>query len=469
MHYLRIVLIVLTSLSFALVQAQDIWSLEKCMDYALKNAPLVSQANLDLELANLDYRAQKNLRLPTLNGTSNAVVQFGRTIDPTTNSFDNQRITSNSLGLNGEWMLFAGGQTLHNIKRQGYLLESTKWSQVDASNQLKLNVLAGYLETLLATDQYEQVKFNLKDLQQQLRDVKRQVAAGTNSPTQRLEVEAQIAQLQQILVQAKYRIASAYATLRNTLFLPPEQEFQLEREAFEEILPVSYVEQEVYRNVQQKYPSILAQEANLRAVEYEIKAARSQLFPIVGIFAGVNTGYSSVGTRIIGMQETTSVQTAVINGESSTIEFFNAQNIREKNPYFSQLNENFGQQVGVFFRLPLFDQGSNRINIQRSQINLIQSKLNYDNTKQSLNFAVQQALIDVKAAWEVYESAQQNVEVNAKLLKNKAREYEIGVTNALDYFTTRNQHQNAILQLIQSKYDYIYKTKIVALYESGSF
>ncbi|MEM9850099.1 MAG: TolC family protein, partial [Bacteroidota bacterium] len=383
------------------------------------------------------------------------------------NSFDNQRITSNSLGLNGEWMLFSGGQVLNNIKQQEQLLESTKWLQADARNLLKLNVLAAYLEVLLASDQYEQIKVNLNDLKQQLRDVQKQVAIGTNSPTQRLEVEAQIAQLQQTVVQSKYRIQSAYASLRNVLFLPPETDFQVARTDFEEVVPVSYVESQVYQNMRQKYPSLLAQEANLRAVEYEIRAAQSRLFPTIGIFANVNSGYSSLGTRVIGTQETTASEMVRLNGEVSTIEFFNERNVREKNPYFSQLNENFGQQVGIFLRVPLFDQASNRINIQRSQVNLVQSKLNYDNTKQALDFALQQALIDVNAAWEVYESAQQNVDVNARLLRNKAREYEIGVTNALDYFTVRNRHQNAILQLIQSKYDYLYKTQIVELYQMG--
>ena len=401
MLYLRIIFISLLSFVLANLQAQQTWSLKECMDYALKNAPLMSQANLNLELANLDYKAQKNLRLPSLDASSNAVVQFGRTIDPTTNSFDNQRITSNWLGLNGEWVLFSGGRVMYGIKQQEHLLESAKWLQADASNQLKLNVLANYLETLLATDQYEQVKVNLNDLEQQLKNVKKQVEAGTNSPTQRLEVEAQIAQLQQTIVQAKYRVASAYANLKNTLFLAPEKELLISRADFQEVQPVNYVDSQVYQNMRQKYPSLLAQEANLKAVEYEIKSAQSRFFPTIGVFGGVNSGYSSVGTRIIGTQETTSVQTVRINGESSTIESSNERSIREKNPFFSQLNENFGQQLGVFFRLPIFSQGNNRINTQRSQINLIQSKLNYDNTKQVLNFAVQQALIDVKAAWEI--------------------------------------------------------------------
>ncbi|MEL6942541.1 MAG: TolC family protein, partial [Bacteroidota bacterium] len=67
----------------------------------------------------------------------------------------------------------------------------------------------------------------------------------------------------------------------------------------------------------------------------------------------------------------------------------------------------------------------------------------------------------------VLESAEQNLEVMERLLKSKAREYQLGVTNSLDYFTTRNQRQTAVIQLLQAKYDYIYKTQIVELYKQG--
>jgi len=454
-------------LSMNFLTAQDLWSLEKCIDYAVKNAPDISQANLDKELAALDLKGQKNQRLPEISGFSRFSFQFGRTIDPTTNSFDNQRIGSNSISLNGNVNIFSGGQVNNSIKQGEFLLESAEWSQKEAINQLKLNVLAAYLSTLLAEDQLEQMQLNQKDLQGQLKNLQKQVAAGTSSPTQRLEVEAQISQNKQLVVQTKYQVELAYANLRNVLFLPPNQQIQIEKSSFDEILPTTYTADQVYQQVQQKYPSLLAQNANLKAVEYEIKATRGTLFPTIGLFGNVNTFYSTVATRTIGFEPSSSVENALLNGEPVTLEFEDERAIRENNPYFSQLNGNFGQGLGVFISVPIFNQGRNRLNVQRSQVNLIRTKLNYDNTKQQLNYQVEQALINVKAAWEVLESAEDNLAVMERLLKSKVREYQIGVTNSLDYFTTRNQRQTAVIQLLQAKYDYIYKTQIVELYQQG--
>ncbi|MEL6945391.1 MAG: TolC family protein, partial [Bacteroidota bacterium] len=193
-------------LSFSFLVAQEVWSLEKCIDHAVKNAPDVSQANFDRELAALDLKGQKNQRLPELNASSSFGFQFGRTIDPTTNSFDNQRIGFNSIRLNGGIDLFSGGRINNGIKQGELLLESAEWSQKEAINQLKLNVLAAYLSTLLAEDQLEQVQLNQKDLQEQLKYLKKQVAAGTSSPTQRLEVEAQISQNNQLVLRLYYQL-----------------------------------------------------------------------------------------------------------------------------------------------------------------------------------------------------------------------------------------------------------------------
>jgi len=454
-------------INLTFLSAQEVWSLEKCIDYAVKNAPDIAQSNLDKELAAFDLEEQKNQRLPELSAFSRFSFQFGRTIDPTTNSFDNQRIGSNSISLNGNVNLFSGGQVNNGIKQSEFLLESAGWSQKEAINQLKLNVLAAYLETLLAEDQFKQIQLNQKDLREQLKNLQKQVTAGTSSPTQRLEVEAQISQNQQIVVQTKYRVELAYANLRNVLFLPPNQQIQIEKSEFDEVLPITYAADQVYQQVQQKYPSLLALNANLRAVEYEIKATRGALFPTIGLFGNLNTFYSTVATRTIGFEPSSSVEQVLLNGEPATLEFEDERAIRENNPYFNQLNGNFGQGLGVFIAVPIFSQGSNRLNIQRSQVNLLRTKLNYDNTKQQLNYQVEQALINVKAAWEVLQSAEDNLSVMERLLKSKAREYQIGVTNSLDYFTIRNQRQTAVVQLLRAKYDYIYKTQIIELYQQG--
>lgn len=464
----KYILLFFTSLlSINFLIAQDVWSLEKCIDYAVKNAPDISQANLDRELAALDLKGQKNQRLPELNGFSRFSFQFGRTIDPTTNSFDNQRIGSNSISLNGNVNLFSGGQVNNSIKQGEFLLESSEWSQKEVTNQLKLNVLANYLATLLAEDQLQQVQLNQKDLQEQLKNLQKQVAAGTSSPTQRLEVEAQISQNKQLVVQTKYQVELAYANLKNVMFLPPSQKIQIEKTEFTEVLPSTFTEEQVYQQVQQKYPSLLAQNANLKAAEYDIKATRGTLFPTIGLFGNVNTFYSTVATRTIGFEPSISREQAILNGEPVTLEFEDERAIRESNPYFSQLNGNFGQGLGIFIDIPIFSRGRNRLNIQRSQVNLLRTKLNYDNTKQQLNYQVEQALINVKAAWEVLESAEDNLAVMERLLASKKREYQIGVTNSLDYFTTRNQRQTAAIQALQAKYDYIYKTQIVELYQQG--
>jgi outer membrane protein len=446
------------------LQAQETWSLDRCIEYALQQSPDVLRTELDVDLTKLDYKQARNARLPNLEGRANFGMQFGRTIDPTTNSFNNQRITSNNLGLSGDMNLFNGGRTINQIRQQEQLLKGSEELNRASELTTSINVLRAYVTVLLAEDQLEQSKLNRNGLQEQLKNARIQSEIGTGSVTQRLELEAQVTQVEQQVVQNRYQVESAYNDLKRQLFLPLETPLQIERIELEAIDAPVLDEATLVNSIRQSFPTLNAQTAFLNAAEYDIKVAKGGLLPSIGLFANLNSFFSSAAQRVDGFKETFTQQEATFMGTTGVVTFVDEDAIFSNNPYFNQINENFGQSVGLFVNIPIFNQGLNRLNIERSKVNLYQSRLDYNEAKQQLDLDLQQAILDVKAAWEIHQSAQENLTVNERLLTSKRKEYEYGATNQLDYLIIRNQYQDAIVQTLRAKYDYWFKMKVLAIY-----
>ncbi len=462
--YKIILLLGLLACSRTLAQTPKVWTLEQCLITAVQNAPLATQAKLTQELADWDLKSAKSQRLPSISASSGLGMQLGYTIDPTTNTFDNQQIGYNGINLNAELTLFAGGSVNNNIKAQKFQQESVVWQQKEVINQLKLRVLVAYMNALLGGEQVRQAETEQASLLAQVDNIKRQIEAGTRSANERLELEIQIAQNRQLIVQAQQQFDLAQAELRFLLVL--------DQDAPLELAPWETVEQAPLHHPGESlqlahYPTIQDRQAQLKAAEHRLKAARGGSMPQITLFGSLNTNYSSVSQKVIGYEVDNSSENVSFMGTQGELIRFGESPIFAPNPYFNQLRENFGQQVGVFFSIPIFQQSRNHIATQRSKVDLLQARAALQNEQQQLSFTVQQALIAQMAALENFEAAKNTAAVNQKLLQNKEREYKLGSCNALDYFIVRNRSLNAQRQLIAARYDYYYRTKVLELYERG--
>ena len=148
------------------------------------------------------------------------------------------------------------------------------------------------------------------------------------------------------------------------------------------------------------------------------------MLPSVRLFGSMNTNYSSVAKRVDRFETTTFDREATFMGNDGFVTFTNENAIFSDNPYFNQLNENFGQQFGLSISIPIYNQGLNKLSIQRSEVNLYRSRIAYQEAKQQLDFNIEQALIDIKAAWETYQSTQENLSINERLEEAKWKEYQ---------------------------------------------
>ena len=258
----------LVGLAFG-ARAQEVWSLEKCIQYARDNNLTVRQAEASVRTAQLSESQAKAARLPNVSGSLSAGENFGRTIDPTTNAFSTVAIGQSSVGLNAGMPLFAGGQIHHSVKQAGWNRMAAETDVMQTVNTLSLQVAQAYLTILLNQEQLESAENRLAQSNRQLDATLKLIDAGSTPRAERYTIDAQIAREEQAVVVARNNLELAYLNLKQLLQLEPDFDLQVERPAFEipgdanpDVLSLSPV-----------YEQALNTQPSVRSTEYRAKPA----------------------------------------------------------------------------------------------------------------------------------------------------------------------------------------------------
>ncbi|MCB9264574.1 MAG: TolC family protein [Lewinellaceae bacterium] len=450
------------------VFAQNTWPLEKCIQYAQQNNLSTKQAQYNIQDAQLMEKLNQFSRLPNLSARTSAGYQFGRTIDPTTNSFNNQRIGFNSFSIDAGMTAFGGGQINNSIKQSKKDLEAARLEAQATSNDISLNIASAYLSILLAEEQLQNARKRLELSQEQLGQTDKLIQAGSLPPNDRLDFLAQIALDEQSIVDAQNQVAIGYLNLKQLMEIDPNEDIRIVRPESIEVPsdadPRLYRLEEVYTTALKTQPQIRAADLRLESAQLGEDIARAGMLPTLNLFASLNTNYSSAAqTPIIG--PTSNMETVYINDMPVDIEFRGEGPVDyEQVSYSDQINENFGQTVGASLSIPIYSNHRNRIQMERARLNALNTEVINRQQRQQLKSDVQRAIADARAARESYAAAGKSVDAAQAAFDNAEKRFQLGAINTLEYTTARNNLDRAQVDLIQAKYQYIFNLKTVDFY-----
>lgn len=427
-------LLFLLSCSVMMLQAQEAWSLEKCVNHARQNSLNVKQAQygiLDSELANKQARMN---RLPNLSASIRGGYQFGRTIDPTTNEFKNESIGFNGFGVDAGVTLFSGNTITNSIKQSKFDVEAAKLDAAATSNDIALQVASSYLSILLAEEQLENAKVRLQLSEAQLAQTDKLIQAGSLPANDRLDFVAQIAREQQAIIEADNLVNINYLTLKQLLELDPNIDLRIVRP--EVIVPAANPEAftltDVYNTALSSQPQIEAGEMRIRSAELGERLAYGQSFPTLSLFAGLSSNYSSLAASFLS--------------------------------YSEQIEQNFGQYAQLNLSIPIYSNHRNKVGLDRARLNSLNVEVQNKQAKNLLKTNVQRAIADARAAKESYAAAQRSEEAADAAYLNAQRSFNLGAINGLEFTTASNNLNQAKVSLIQAKYQYLFNLKVVDFY-----
>lgn len=467
----NVFIIALALLVFPTMQyAQDTWSLEKCIKQAQNKSLAVKQTQIAVESGKVTLEQNKMSRYPTVNGSMGLNVNSGRTVDFATNNISTQTSISNNFGINSSVLLYQGGRIKNSIKQSEIDIEASELDVQQTSRDIALQVAQIYLQVLLAEEQLQTSKAQLKQTQDQLVQTNKLIRVGTLPANNRLDIEAQIARNEQAVIASENAVALGYLSLKQIMVLDMTKEIKVFAPTLEvdESSLTGIDIKNIYSQALNSQPNIRAGDLRIKSADLSEEIALAGKKPIISASAGINTGYSSLAQEVKDVSLTTETQT--INGEINGLPISGVLDVPTaipnfgKQPYFDQINNNLGENIGVSLSYPIWDNKSAKLNAERAKLNKENLEIQNQLLKQNLMVDIQNAYTNALAAQKSFEAAERSLVSQKASYENTKKRYDLGSANAFELSTARNTLALAETELIRSKYDYIFRLKILDFY-----
>ncbi|MAY83649.1 MAG: hypothetical protein CMP59_05890 [Flavobacteriales bacterium] len=456
--------------SFAQAEEKKEWTLDECINYAYEHNIQVQQNIINMRLAEQDLKASKYNVLPNLNGSASHVYNFGQTIDPFTNTFATTQVRSNQLALSSTLTIFNGFQNINNIKFNQAQLEANRYDLETMKNDIALNVANAYLQILFNQELAKNAANQLEVTQIQLERIEKQVTAGALPQGDLQEIQAQLASEELQLVNAENQLRLSKINLTQLLNLTEHKNFEVVEPNLDDIEGNAELINPgvLYENALDIMPQVKRAESNFFAAEKNTSLARGRYYPTLNLTGSIGSGYSGANQEIVGINDLGLTPSGDVV-ETSPGNFIpvlspTATVIREDKPWDDQLDDNFNKSIGFRLSIPIFNGLNSRTNVQKAKLNLENAQLSLENTKLQLRQNIETAHAEAVAALKRYNAAKKSVEALETSFEYTTQRFGVGLLNSFDFNNEKNRLNNARSELLQAKYEYIFKTKVLDFY-----
>ena len=359
---------------------------------------------------------------------------FGRSIDPLTNQFVNQAITSTSGNVSSGTALFQGFQKINQISQNKLQLDADKSNTQKIKNDLVLAVVTNYLSVLNAQDLLLASKQQLAISNQQLDIEQKFFDVGNKTLADLAQARSQVATAELNVTNAQNQVDLSFLNLAQLLELDPSSVFEVEKPKIEDMSKVNsaYTAIDVFKSASSSFPDIRLAELRKQASEKGIEIARGNYFPSLNLQTGFGTRYS--------------------NGSFGN------------NTFGTQVKDNFNQFIGFGLSIPIFNGLAARSSVRRAKINFQNSVINEQLAKNNLNKVINQAVYDLRASEKRYYSTQTAFQSSKEAFNVIEQRYAVGLVNSLDYNQAQTSLNKAQFDQIQAQYDFIFRSKVIDFY-----
>jgi outer membrane protein len=443
-------------------------TLEQCIEYALKNNIQIKQSELNTEIADLNLVQSEANLFPSLNGQASHSYNFGRTIDRFTNEFATQQVLSQNLGISSDVTLFNGLQTVNTIHQNRFNYLSSKFNVDKMRNDISLNVATAYLQILYNIESVENARNQIGVTTAQSERSKKLVDAGSIAKGAYLDIQAQLATEELNLTNAENQLNIAYLSLAQLLNLPNAQGLKIVKpEINVESQPLLTIDAtQVYNIAVENLPEMKSANYGVKSANKGLDIARGGLSPRLTLSGSYGTGYSGLSKRLngtpqfLGFEQSGYVTSA---GDQVLSPVFSTPT--ETVPFMDQYKSNVNKSIGLYLTVPIFNRFQVRTSIGRARIQKLNAELTVESTKLQIQKNVQQAYADANAGLKKYYASSKAVEATTESFKYTEQKFNVGIVNTNDYNDSKNKLIKAQSDLLQAKYEYIFKTKVLDFYQ----
>jgi outer membrane protein len=415
-------------------QAQErAWTLAQCIDYALENNLSIKQSELNVEQKEISLNTAENSRLPGVSSSAGQNFSFGRGLTAD-NTYANTNTTSTSFGVGADVPVFSGFRIKHNIELSKLDLAAATADLDKAKDDIRVAVAQAYVQILYNMEILDVARNQVEIDSLQVVRLAEMVANGKASRAEVSAQEATLAQSRLSVTRAENNLSLAVLDLTQLLELPSPEGFHVVRPSVEGIEYSMLMNPEaIYAEAVRTKPSIKAEELRLEQALTNIDLARSSFLPSISLSGGLNTNYyTSSGFAHAG--------------------------------FLDQVKNNFSQYVGMNLSIPIFTRFSNRNQVKNARLSFDAQEIALDNTKKSLYKEIQQAYYNAVASQAKYRSSETAAASAEDAFELAQAMYENGKSSITEFNEAKARYLSAASDLVQSRYEYLYQSKILDFY-----
>ncbi len=422
----------------AQARADEGWTLDRCIGYAIENNIQVRQGDIAAQNRDVDYNSARSNRLPGVSAGASQNWSFGRSITAD-NTYANTNTASTSFSIGADMTLFAGRRISGNIEMAQLSLEAAKSDLERIKDDVRVQVAEAFIQIVYNRSILEVARNQVFIDSMQVERLNALAAIGKASSAEVASQRATLAQSRLSVTQAENNLNISILTLTQLLELPSPDGFEIiepDTQLLEFAVPDS--PEAIYADALQIKPSIKSEELRLEQAEKGIDVAKGGYYPTLSLSAGAGTNYYT----------------------SSRL---------KSDGFGTQLKNNFGPHVGLNLSIPIFSRNSSRNNVRSAQLGKMNQEIQLDNAKKQLFKEIQQAYYNALASKGRYESSREvetSAEESFQLVQAK---YEGGKAGITEFNESKNRLVTAQADVLKYRYEYLFNTALLEFYRNSTF
>ena len=446
--------------------AQETWTLEACVKRALEKNISIKQSQLDYAGSEIDKQGAIGNFLPNVNIGSSHSWNVGLNQNITTGLLENFTTQFSSMNLNLNVNIYNGLQNVKRLHRANLAILASQYQLEDMTENIALRVANSYLQILFSKESLAVQKLQLDITIKELKRANELVDGGVIPKGDVYEIEANLASQEKNVVDAENAYFLSKIALAQLILIEDYQSFEIANETYD--IPIADIldktATEIFNYAVGNKKDIKISETNVEIAKKDLELSKSLLQPRLSGFYSYSTriGYSD---RFVPTGEFGTNTIGFVEGTNDKVLAPYAKYKSESPLSFSeQFDLNAGQNFGLSLSIPILNNLSNRTNVNRTKINILRSVNSLEQKKLDLENTVNQSYNDAKGAYKAYVASQKLVKARKSAFEYAQSKFEVGAMNSFDFTQAKQRFELAQSELIRTKYDYIFKLKVLEFY-----
>lgn len=394
--------------------------LSQCIRYALDNNLAFANKIIETEISNEQYRQALRNLLPVVGTGTTAYKQFGRSIDPTTNTFVNEDFFSTNFNLDSKIELFKGFSRINTIKfsKLQYLISNEKARQNEIN--LAFTIMNRYYDVIYFKGLIDIVKEQVNLSELNTTKTLKQIELGLQAESDLLEMKAQLASEMHQLVQAVNQYEMSLLSLKHLMNFPKNNELEINTSNIQLPNVLNVVADTVYNAALLTMPSARIADMDVAASQKSLSLARAELFPRLVAGGGINTNFADSRMERLFPNDPTNTAMRII-------------------PFEEQWRQNMSQSLYVSLQIPLFERWDRMSQVKKAKLERQMAMNHQQEEQQALYQQIVEDMQRLESFTKEFEQLNAKAEALAAAFSIAEKKLEKGLINVIEFYTAKNQ------------------------------